>query len=412
MTFDSSTLCARTAAGDAELAVPALGLSLGQRRVLALLQNPFAVDELAQKHHLDPAKLERDLLRLADLRLVVLQGATFTAPVAPPTPVAMPMAPVVIGRSTRRTSGVALAFGATAILVAAGIWYGTRSHDAQSTPATSAVVATLAPPASSPTAPTPTLAAPSEQPMLPAARNANESAAIIGAPATATVLRGNNVSPPDRHVEIRPGLGQLAATSPPSGAAQSGLPGTTSKVPSSTVPVAAPATPPAIAPAVAPIAGPTAVPAARPATTSRTDAAAASPAASAPVAPPPAGATVAAPAAAEPAPPAPSVPIGQLALANPNPAARPATSAPLKAISREPPEFPKEAIADGLKSGTVTARLHVDARGKVAAVDILVAQPSRVFDRAVRKALMQWQFEPPAAGSAADVDVDVKFQRD
>src|SRR5664279_4985701 len=61
MAFDPSTLCARTSAGEEELATPTRGLALGQRRVLTLLQSPAAVAELAQKHHLEPEKLARDL---------------------------------------------------------------------------------------------------------------------------------------------------------------------------------------------------------------------------------------------------------------------------------------------------------------------------------------------------------------
>ncbi len=91
---------------------------------------------------------------------------------------------------------------------------------------------------------------------------------------------------------------------------------------------------------------------------------------------------------------------------------RPAASTALKAISREPPDFPKEAIADGLKRGLVNARIHVDARGNVTGVDILASQPPKVFDRAARRALLRWQFEPNAAGQSSDLDVDVKFQRD
>jgi TonB family protein len=91
---------------------------------------------------------------------------------------------------------------------------------------------------------------------------------------------------------------------------------------------------------------------------------------------------------------------------------RPAVTTGLKAISREPPDFPREAAAEGLKSGMVNARIHVDARGNVTSVDILGAQPPKVFDRAVRKALLRWQFEPIASGSPSALDVDVKFQRD
>jgi protein TonB len=84
----------------------------------------------------------------------------------------------------------------------------------------------------------------------------------------------------------------------------------------------------------------------------------------------------------------------------------------LKAISRDPPDFPREAAAEGLKSGIVNARIHVDARGNVTGVDILGAQPPKVFDRAVRKALLRWQFEPIASGGPSELDVDVKFQRE
>jgi hypothetical protein len=59
--------------------------------VLTLLQNLVAVGELAQQHRLEPEKLARDLTRLADLRLVVLQGpllasAPLPRPRRPPLP--------------------------------------------------------------------------------------------------------------------------------------------------------------------------------------------------------------------------------------------------------------------------------------------------------------------------------------
>ena len=130
-------------------------------------------------------------------------------------------------------------------------------------------------------------------------------------------------------------------------------------------------------------------------------------ASNAPVAPPPV-------ATAQPTmAPAFATPPVQLASAAPTISApRPSVGNELKAISRDPPEFPKEAIIDGVKSGLVNARIHVSPRGNVTGVDILGGQPPKVFDRAVRKALMRWQFEPLAAGHTTDVDfdVDVKFQ--
>jgi protein TonB len=93
----------------------------------------------------------------------------------------------------------------------------------------------------------------------------------------------------------------------------------------------------------------------------------------------------------------------------PSPATKPPIAAALNAIQREQPVFPREAIAAGIEAGNVKARLHVDAGGNVTAVDILSAQPQRVFDRAVRGALQRWQFEPGTG--TRTTDVDVAFQR-
>ena len=72
---------------------------------------------------------------------------------------------------------------------------------------------------------------------------------------------------------------------------------------------------------------------------------------------------------------------------------------------REAPEFPREAITEGVTSGIVKARVTVDASGKVAGIDIVDAQPRRVFDRAVRAALWHWQFEAGRPNRTAEVEV-------
>ena len=54
--------------------------------------------------------------------------------------------------------------------------------------------------------------------------------------------------------------------------------------------------------------------------------------------------------------------------------------------------------------------MTVDAAGRVTAVDIVDAQPRRVFDRAVTRTLARWTFEP-GAGSRT-TDVEVAFRRD
>jgi periplasmic protein TonB len=68
-------------------------------------------------------------------------------------------------------------------------------------------------------------------------------------------------------------------------------------------------------------------------------------------------------------------------------------SAP-KVIKKVPPEFPREAAQQSIASGTVKAKMSIEPDGKVSAVEILEAQPRRVFDKAVTRALMDWKFEP------------------
>jgi protein TonB len=86
-------------------------------------------------------------------------------------------------------------------------------------------------------------------------------------------------------------------------------------------------------------------------------------------------------------------------------AASPSAKTALQPIVREAPEFPREAIAEGVASGTVKARVTLDGSGKVTGIEILDAQPRRVFDRAVRAALWRWQYEPGAPNRTADVEV-------
>jgi TonB family protein len=374
MTFDSSTICARTAAGEAELATPSQGLALGQRRVLALLQEPVAVDELAHKHRLDPVKLERDLTRLADLELVLLQGPSIAPALAPPAAMteAMPMAPVVIGSHTRLSPTVALMAAIAASVLAAGIWYGTRASPAPAE-TTRPIVAAPAP------APVPAAMAPATAPLVVGTTNTITGAAPPATPAAAPDLTLQDTAAP-------------TSARPPSRKELAALARATAKAATATalpVPVPIPAA------RREPAGGlPTVVP---------TEAA---PVPAAPAAPVAASATMPIPAADTPPP-------VQVAAATPSLAPpRPAASAGLKAISREPPDFPREAVADGLKRGLVNARIHVDARGNVTGVDILASQPPKVFDRAARRALLLWQFEPNASGQSSALDVDVKFQRD
>jgi protein TonB len=135
-------------------------------------------------------------------------------------------------------------------------------------------------------------------------------------------------------------------------------------------------------------------------------AAAAAPAAS----PAPAAAVVTPPAAAPaptqvayapPATPARAEPAKEIPKAEP---AKAVSTAP-RVLSREEPTFPREAVQAGVREGRVLARMSIDGRGNVTKVDIVSAEPRRVFDRAVQRALSQWKFDAGADGRTADTEV-------
>src|SRR4051812_4278360 len=59
-----------------------------------------------------------------------------------------------------------------------------------------------------------------------------------------------------------------------------------------------------------------------------------------------------------------------------------AWSSELQIVSKVDPEFPKEALQAGADKGRVKARLTVSNTGEVVRVEVLEANPRRVFDRA------------------------------
>jgi protein TonB len=56
----------------------------------------------------------------------------------------------------------------------------------------------------------------------------------------------------------------------------------------------------------------------------------------------------------------------------------------------------------------VKARMTLDASGSVTKVDIVESKPSRVFDRAVVRALSGWRFNEGAGGRVVETDVEFK----
>jgi len=86
-----------------------------------------------------------------------------------------------------------------------------------------------------------------------------------------------------------------------------------------------------------------------------------------------------------------------------------AFAADAQVVTKVDPEFPREAVQAGADKGVVKARMTVDQAGEVVRVEILEAQPRRLFDRAVVKTLSQWRFNAGAANRT--VEIDVNFSR-
>jgi periplasmic protein TonB len=80
-----------------------------------------------------------------------------------------------------------------------------------------------------------------------------------------------------------------------------------------------------------------------------------------------------------------------------------------KVIKKVPPEFPAEAAKKGISAGSVKAKVFIEADGKVSEVEIVEAEPKRVFDRAVKAALMEWKFE---AGEKTTHEIKLVFKNE
>lgn len=79
-----------------------------------------------------------------------------------------------------------------------------------------------------------------------------------------------------------------------------------------------------------------------------------------------------------------------------------------KLVSRVDPEFPREAVHAGAEKGMVKARMTLDGNGNVMRVDIVEANPRRIFDRAVVRALSQWRFSDGPSGRTVESEVEFK----
>ena len=73
MYYEPDTLWGRTIEGDQEVTTPRHGLSLVQRRMLRDLANPRTFAAIAAHYGMAAPKLEHELIRLAEHRLVAFQ---------------------------------------------------------------------------------------------------------------------------------------------------------------------------------------------------------------------------------------------------------------------------------------------------------------------------------------------------
>ncbi len=86
-----------------------------------------------------------------------------------------------------------------------------------------------------------------------------------------------------------------------------------------------------------------------------------------------------------------------------------ATATP-KVVKKIPPEFPPEAVRKSISSGEVKAKLTIGADGKVTNVEIVDANPKRVFDKATIAALMEWRFD--TGGKEDTAEIKLVFRND
>ena len=380
-TYDTAALWSATQLATDPTKIGAAGLSVRQRKLLTLLSEPTSVAQLAQSVALPVEDVYVALDRFAKLGLARTAVAT-PEPFDPMQLRATPIANAAIGAATSRMPMlIGIAMAALAV-VAAAAWM-LRSGPSSTTPAQPAFTA----------APVPGTPALPSAPSIATASAGNAPPPVVATAASPT-------SPPAAQATASPPAAANTAAARAAAAQAAALAAKAAAVPA-VAPVVARAAPATVAAATATLApAPTGNPAV--ATPAPTSAAAPAPAVVAPVAAAPIVAAPIATPAVAPATVAAATPAAAVAPARVTPAA----AREIKLVTRVEPTFPRGFDTD---SGTVRARLQVDARGTVTGVDIVEANPPRVFDRNVRAALQQWRYEP--TGEAFSTLAEIKFSR-
>ena len=93
----------------------------------------------------------------------------------------------------------------------------------------------------------------------------------------------------------------------------------------------------------------------------------------------------------------------------PTTSTQPAVRRNFSPVSRVQPVFPRDAIKKGIEKGVVIAHAYVGPDGGVKEVRIVSANPARVFDREVIRALSQWRFAPEPVGFIAEFELEFKL---
>ena len=396
-TFEIATLWRATPLATDQSKIGAAGLSIRQRKILTLLAEPMSAAQLASSLSLPLEDVNHALDRFAKLGFAQSVGPA-SAPFNPMQLRTTFGVQAAAGESSSRTP---LIFGvsvAALALVAAAAWTLRGSSGASSAPTPTASNATAA----QQKAPTPTGPADSADSAQPRSTASPTSAR---AP-TLSTLAPLILSAP---------AAKVAPTTAADAAAARAAAANTAAAAAAEPPAPAPkkagstaATPAAASTAAADLAA-NALAALRIPATALASSGALTPATAS--VPTPAATTTASAAAA--APPIPALPVPTPTVALPtavatNTPARlaPAAAREIKLVTRVEPQFPR-GFDDA--SGTVRARLRVDSLGTVTGVEIVEANPPRVFDRNVRSALQQWRYEP--TGEAFSTMAEIKFNR-
>jgi hypothetical protein len=405
--------------GRDELRHPRAGLALPQRKLLTLIDGKRSLREIAtaeptlhadRVHHDAARLLGRGLVEIEKGWLQPITRPTTVSPgAAPARPTdaaarpraerAAPRRPPAKTAPARRRSSGALWFGLVAVgLAGIAIGYSLQPPAARPTAAATAPSSLTKPPVPSadPTGSATTLRPTEPGPM---STKAQAAAAAVGEHAAAPAVTGATprtaAVPPPRAAATATAAVKIAPQSLADAVERSGAfdaPAPTPKsterpAPRESAPASTVAAQPAIAdaPTMASASSPSDIP---PATAPVATAAAAA-------VPPPAAAPAEVPAwAREFAPLAPEADNARMM----------AVGSGVTPIERVPPIYPRDAVRQGITSGSIRARAIIGANGSVERVEFpAVDSRNRVFERPARAALLTWTFPPGERGRVYEV---------